>query len=356
MIKKICIFTFSYSANRQSMLEYLERIMPEDVEIYLFTTKAYQKQFKTNNIKVVDTDCNRFTSAFKLRDFCKKNKIQRIFNIGLLPYEAIPMVYASLFAKTDFIPYHLGNPVEGVTTNKGLTKIRSFFELASYFVFAIPSKKIGFCSPEITNFFKKYLFFTKNKVFFLPTTIPTELFKPVDKSQVRRKLGFKQDEKIIIFVGRIGYLKGLDIFINAVENNPDKKFILIGNIVDSSYKDKNLKNLTLIPPKSQQELAEYYNVADLCFFPSRLEGVALVPREAMACGTPAMVLDIMSSKAIEKAIKLPIDYKKINQEITNFFNLSIDKRQELSKESREYIIKEYDDKIWKSLYIDIFLN
>lgn len=42
----------------------------------------------------------------------------------------------------------------------------------------------------------------------------------------------------------------------------------------------------------EEEMAAFYQSADLFFFPSLLEGFGLPPLEAMACGTPAVVSDI----------------------------------------------------------------
>jgi len=99
--------------------------------------------------------------------------------------------------------------------NRGAYKLFSLFEFLSLFFLFILSKKVLFCSNDLTKFFKRIFFFKKNKIFFLPSTIPTKLFKPNNKKTVRKKLGFKDDERIIIFVGRIGYLKGLDFILNA---------------------------------------------------------------------------------------------------------------------------------------------
>ena len=83
MIKKLCIFTFSYSPNREVMLKYLEKICPENTEIFLFTTKSHKNSYKLNKVKIVDTDCSKIGSFTALRKFCRKNKIQRVISLTI---------------------------------------------------------------------------------------------------------------------------------------------------------------------------------------------------------------------------------------------------------------------------------
>ncbi|VVB78757.1 D-inositol-3-phosphate glycosyltransferase [uncultured archaeon] len=356
MIKKISIFTFSFYPNRKAMLDYLNKVFPKDVHIFLFTTKGHKEKYKDNykRITIVETDCSRLTSFFEFRRFCKKNKIERVINIGILPYEGFVMFFSTIFSKTDFITFNLGNPIEVMRVGKIKDRLIGSIEAFSLLFLSVFSKKMILCSKSLETYAKKsYLF--RNRVDYLPPTIPTEFFKLKSKDQVRKKLGIKNNEKVVLFVGRIHYLKGSDILLSLIKNNPDKKFILIGKIKDENYNKEKFANLVLIPEKTHEELVDYYNAADICVFPSRLEGLALVPREAMACGTPAIILNTLTSKSIEAAIKAD-NYSDFNKNLNDFFNLSNDKRKSLSKKSRDYIIKEYDDLVHKGNYIDKLLN
>lgn len=356
MIKKICIFTFSYSPNREVMLKYLEKIFPEDTEIFLFTTKSHKNSYKLHKIKIVDTDCSKVTSFTALRKFCKKNKIQRIINLGLMPYEEFVLLFSTFASKTDFLYFNLGNPAEGFKVGSLYSRLISLFEIFFSYLLSPFPKKIILPSKDLANLVKRYLFFSRKKIFYLPPTISTKKFFPKDKNKIRKKLGFRKDDKVIIYVGRIGILKGSDILSYVIEKNPDKKFIVIGNIVDQSFRKINFPNLILLPSKPNKELVNYYNAADLCLFPTRIEGLPVVPREAMACGIPVIISDILPVKSMKYAIKVKINKEKMNKAINDFFNLPRSERKELSDKSRKFVIQNYDDDIWKEEYIDKILN
>lgn len=355
MIKKLCLFTTSFGPNRQVIIDYLEKILPKDIELFLFTTKKHKGSYKPQRTKIVDTNCNKYNSFIELRKFCKKKNIDRLINIGVVPQESAAMTFATLFTKTVFICFVLGDPITAFKTSKGKLKIKTLFETIFFYPLSLFPKKIFICSKEIFKILKKRLFFRKN-VFYLPPTIDTSFFIPKDKQKCRKKLKIGKKEKVIIYVGRIHYLKGSDILLRVIKDNPDKKFIIIGELMDKNFKKFKLTNLTLIPSKTHKELLDYYNSSDLCLFLSRIEGLPLVPREAMSCGTPSMISDILGSRHIKYAIKVPFDIKKINKEINNFFNLSARERKNLSLSSRKSIVKEYGEDACKQSYLSLILN
>ena len=141
------------------------------------------------------------------------------------------------------------------------------------------------------------------KVSVLPCGVNTDLFKPLPKLGLRQKLGFGENP-LILFVGRIERLKGLERVVMALpylsRYNPtliiagedgnrrgevrDLKLLAIKNGVTESVVFKGL-----IP---YEKLVEYYNVADVCVFPSYYESFGLVPLEALACGTPVVATNV----------------------------------------------------------------
>jgi len=338
------------------MLKYLEKIFPEDTEVFLFTTKSHKNSYKLDKIKIVDTDCSKMGSFTALRKFCRKNKIQRVINLGLLPYEEFVLLFSTFASKTRFLYFNLGNPAEGFKVGPLYSRLIALFEIFFSYLLSPFSKKIILPSKDLANLVRRYLFLSRRKIFYLPPTLSTKRFYPKDKDKIRKKIGLRKDDKVIIYVGRIGLLKGSDILSYVIEKNPDKKFIIIGNIVDNSFKNTNFPNLILLPQKPNKELVDYYNAADLCFFPTRIEGLPVVPREAMACGTPVIISDILPVKSMNCVIKVKINKEKMNQAIKEFFNLSSSKRKEFSDKSRKFVMENYDDDIWKEEYIDKILN
>lgn len=119
----------------------------------------------------------------------------------------------------------------------------------------------------------------------------------LDKKCILRKFAINRDfEKIVLFVGRVSRMKGLDTLLRAAKiYETEKTLTLIAGDGDF-FEDLNilkeeleLKNIVFLGSKKQDELRELYNISDVLVLPSRKEALPLVAIEALACGTPAVV-------------------------------------------------------------------
>ncbi|MDO8517241.1 MAG: glycosyltransferase family 4 protein, partial [Nanoarchaeota archaeon] len=266
------------------------------------------------------------------------------------------MSFSSLFNKRDFICFQVGDPIESFKVSNKKYKIKSFFEALFFLPLSFLPKKILFCSKDIYEFYKKNFSYLIKNLDYLPLTIDTKLFVPKDKKTARKKLGLPINKEIILYVGRIEYMKGSDISLELIKNNPNKIFVLIGEINDNHFKNLNLQNLIHLNSKKHEELVDYYNSADLCIFPSRIESFGFVPREAMSCGLPTLVSDIKSLRTLESAIKSKLNYESMNNEIKKFFEISEKQKKKISLESRKFIIKEYSEENLKKEFINKLFN
>ena len=110
-----------------------------------------------------------------------------------------------------------------------------------------------------------------------------------------------QDEKIVLFVGRHVWEKGLDILIGAVpfilEKHPEAKFVITGN---GYLREKCEKLAKQIAPEGKVLFTGYVDdetlkklmiAADTVVVPSRYEPFGIVALEAMASRTPVVVAD-----------------------------------------------------------------
>ena len=126
-------------------------------------------------------------------------------------------------------------------------------------------------------------------------------FTPGDKRGARQALCL-DDRPVLLFVGRIQPLKGLDIAIQALAalRRPDALLVAVGgasgqegdgeveriaNLID----DLGLSAQVLfVPPQQHHILSTYYRAADVVLVPSRSESFGLVALEAGACGAPVV--------------------------------------------------------------------
>ena len=138
------------------------------------------------------------------------------------------------------------------------------------------------------------------KIEVIPCGVDVDLFRPMDQGIARRKLGL-QDSKVVLYVGRLEPLKGVDIILRAVaqlEQGDPVKTIIVGGDLQEDSEMCRLKSLSqelgisrqvsFLGRLEQQELPTYYSAADICVMPSYYESFGLVALESMACGTPVI--------------------------------------------------------------------
>jgi D-inositol-3-phosphate glycosyltransferase len=133
----------------------------------------------------------------------------------------------------------------------------------------------------------------------IPAGVDLDLFRPMPKQAARAALGLNGD-KVVLYVGRLEPLKGVDILIEALSRLDDQTGIRL-MVVGGSLEGGELPRLkswaeqlglgasvTFTGSVDQSELPLYYNAADIFALPSYYESFGLVALEAMACGTPVV--------------------------------------------------------------------
>jgi glycosyltransferase involved in cell wall biosynthesis len=136
------------------------------------------------------------------------------------------------------------------------------------------------------------------KVAVIRNGIDRSIFYQRDRAETRRRLGLGRDSRIIVTVGALVPLKGIDRLIDAMKLLENEKLYVIGDgperiALESKITEHRLADrVFLIGSRPQQELAEWYSAADLFCLASIREGCPNVVIEAMACGTPVIATDV----------------------------------------------------------------
>lgn len=133
----------------------------------------------------------------------------------------------------------------------------------------------------------------------VPCGVDTDHFRPRSRAAARRRLDLPADEPLVLYVGRIEPLKGIDILLRAAAEMEGRFCLLVvgGDSKDSRRKSE-LRRLAeeigitervfFQDAVSHERLPLYYNAADICVVPSYYESFGLVALEAMACGVPVV--------------------------------------------------------------------
>jgi D-inositol-3-phosphate glycosyltransferase len=126
-------------------------------------------------------------------------------------------------------------------------------------------------------------------------------FAPGDRGGARRALDLG-DHPVLLFVGRIQPLKGVDVAVRALAElrRPDAVLIVVGGASGVAGREEVEKvaglvdelgltdRVRFVPPQPHHILSSYYRAADVVLVPSRSESFGLVALEAAACGTPVV--------------------------------------------------------------------
>lgn len=127
--------------------------------------------------------------------------------------------------------------------------------------------------------------------------------KKVDKEKVenlKRLYKIKEDEKVILFVGRLTAVKGVYNLVRAMplilQDFPNTKLIILGkgeqyNDLITLIQQLGIAEKVYIRSEwvSEEERILHYAMADLCVFPSLSEPFGIVSLEAMAMEKPVVV-------------------------------------------------------------------
>jgi len=133
-------------------------------------------------------------------------------------------------------------------------------------------------------------------------------FGPGDRRQARRALALGKNGPLLLFVGRIQPLKGVEVAVRTLaalgRDYPDARLVIVGGPsgprgqseverVVALVDDLGLAgSVDFVPPRPHELLSTYYRAADVCLVPSRSESFGLVALEAAACGTPVVASDV----------------------------------------------------------------
>lgn len=126
-------------------------------------------------------------------------------------------------------------------------------------------------------------------------------FSPGEQAGARAALGLGT-HPVLLFVGRIQPLKGLDVAIRTLAglSHPDALLVVVGGPSGSSGQAELARcqelardlgvadRIRFVPPQPHHLLSTWYRSADVVLVPSRSESFGLVALEAAACGVPAV--------------------------------------------------------------------
>jgi glycosyltransferase involved in cell wall biosynthesis len=132
--------------------------------------------------------------------------------------------------------------------------------------------------------------------------LDTDFFTPVDldeRAQIRHRLGL-DDRVVATCVGRLSRQKAQDRLVAAWEAAPvpDTLLLLVGSGDDTALRRLAPREWgqSIVAVGHQDDIRSWLRASDLLVQASRYEGQSVAVAEALACGLPAVVLDVNGSR------------------------------------------------------------
>jgi len=209
----------------------------------------------------------------------------------------IPLVHTYHTMYEDYVHYITKGYFVG-TSKKIVEYLTLFYCDKTISELIVPTEK----TKEL--FKEKYK--VNRNVYVIPTGIEIEKFylennKNLNILEKRNSLGIAKDDFVILFVGRIGTEKNIDLLLNGMEKliklSKKIKLLIIGDGPDMGYykeyvyKRKLGKNVIFTGKVPWDSISEYYLIADIFATASVTETQGLTVIEAMAAGLPVVCIN-----------------------------------------------------------------
>ncbi len=154
-----------------------------------------------------------------------------------------------------------------------------------------------------------------DRISVIPCGVDLDLFQPQPKVDARTRLGLSPQEQLLLCVGRMEPLKGMDCLIRALAllhaRQPGwrdtLRVMLIGGGSEAQPDQWNTEQrrlatlraelgvadrVTFLGAQPQPRLPDYYAAADVVVVPSHYESFGMVALEALACGVPVVASNV----------------------------------------------------------------
>jgi len=242
----------------------------------------------------------QFNFSPKIMYYLMKN-ISSFDIVHIHEYRTVNSTLTAYFAKKKGIPYII-QAHGSVSTTVGMIKLKKLYDLLiGHNILKNASKVVALNEMEVRQYLEMGV--DENQIEIVPNGINVSDFKNLPtKGIFKRKYGIKEDEKIILFLGRINKIKGIDLLISAffdlIQKFQNVKLVIVGpddgfrSTLERQIKDLTIENLVVFTgPLYEHDKLEAYVDADVYVLPSRYEMFPNTVLEACVCGSPVIVTD-----------------------------------------------------------------
>ena len=272
----------------------------------------------------------------------------------------IPLVHTYHTMYEDYVHY-ITKGYFNNTSKKIVEYLTNFYCNQTATELIVPTKKTY-------DLFKEKYKYTRN-VHIIPTGIEVEKFykentDPAKLEEIRKKHGLNKGDFVILYVGRLGQEKSVDVLIEShqeLAREYKAKLLIVGDGPDmDTYKNlvHKLKiddNVIFTGKVPWTEVTLYYQIADIFATASKSETQGLTVIEAMAASLPVVAVDDESFRnvIIDGLNGHLFDTKKEYKKYVKSFIDEPSKLQQFSKQAR-INADTYSSKYFAERVLDVY--
>lgn len=310
-----------------------------------FYSREVAKKVKELNLDIIHTQ-----SEFSIGHFGKI--LSRKFNI--------PFMHTYHTMWEDYIHYVI--PIESIRNHMHIKEIARTYSRN----FCRRAKCIIAPSDETRGYLENECKIKNKPVYVLPTGIDTKFFakENIEKEQtlkIKKDLGINEQDKVILFLGRVGEEKSIDVLLNEISKllvkNDKVKFVIVGdgpskddlqNLAQKLNVDKSVKFTGKVDWK---DVPKYYSIADVFVNASLTETQGLTFLEAMAAGVPIVaryapnLTEIIKSETNGILVKDSKDFVENIEKVLYNNDIKNQLIQEGLKTANEYSVEKFAEKL-----------
>lgn len=298
--------------------------------------------------------------AFKYRLFApvgvilaSKKNLRGFDVIHLHNFRTFQNVIVHHYAKKHEIPYVLQAHGSVLPFFQKQRPKKIFDLLFGYRILNDASKVIALTTTEAKQYTKMGV--DDNKIEIVPNGIDLSEYENLpDRGIFRKKYGIKSNEKIVLYLGRIHKIKGVDLLVEAFSDLTCKiegvKLVIAGpddgflSTLKMQIESLNIgAKILFTGPLYGMDKLEAYVDADVYVLPSVYETFPNTVLEACACGTLVIVTDRCGIHDLVEKVGYVVEYDKEQLEDA-MSNILTDEseRPKFGSVARELVINEFN--------------
>jgi len=328
-------FKPSWEAGGIARVSYeISRKLAENNEVTVYTTDGFKKrlnvkknqplEFENMNVYYFKNLSNRLAS----KNFCLPLMFPRVVKKNLNKFDIIHMhtfrsflgICIRRYAKKYNIPYIV--QTHGSTLphfSKKRTK-NIFDSIWGYKILSDASKVIALNKTEAEQYMRMGV--SEEKIEIVPNGVDLSDYQNLlEVGEFRKRYFINDNEKVILFLGRIHKIKGIGLLVEAFgdlsKEMDNIKLVLVGP--DDGYIDELKRFIQKLElgdkvlftgPLYECNKIQAYVDADVYVLPSIYETFPVTVLEAWACGTPVIVTDGCGIKDYVENVGCVVQYNK----------------------------------------------